>query len=82
MIWFLFSILSIFLLVQITFDWVFKSKSRFGQFFRFILILFVSFLIDLIVYRTPIQVKELTTQVNTLTRQVEILEQNQNGVKP
>lgn len=31
---------------------------------------------------TPVQVRALTTQVNTLTRQVEILKQNQNEEKP
>lgn len=82
MIWFLFSIISIFLLVNITFDWIFKSKSRFGQFLRFILILFAASLINLIVYHTPMQIRELTTQVNTLTRQIEILEQSQIGAKP
>lgn len=76
MTWLFLSSISIFLLVNITFDWIFKSKSRFGQFLRFILILFAAYLINLIVYHTPIQIRDLRIQVNTLIRQVELLEQH------
>lgn len=59
-----------------------KDEKLSRVFVRFIVLILGITISAFYLLYTPLQVKDLTTQVNILTRQVEILEQNQNREKP
>jgi outer membrane murein-binding lipoprotein Lpp len=79
------NILGLWVLTLMFYNWIiqdFKQRKKGLTIMGIIVGIVMVFNFYLACIDTPVQVRALTTQVKTLTRQVEILEQNQKGAKP
>lgn len=87
MVWLIvfFNVCGLWFLILMFYNWIiqdFKQHKKGLTIVGIIIGTVMLFNFYLACIETPVQVRALTTQVNTLTRQVEILEQNQKGAKP